>query len=143
VRAGGTVVLGANFSTLVSPKLANALFQDAFGVPWMFGTYCRTTHELNAQMNGALLARVDALPASYRMKAVSLWDVSRGDTAYDLTEPCGPGDGIAAPVVYARVGDGYLGWIGDVNAEKPPTNVTMVLLGLREARYLKPVYVIV
>lgn len=35
-----------------------------------------------------------------------------------------------APVVYTRVGRGYLGYIGDVNGEEESTNVILSMLGL-------------
>ena len=34
------------------------------------------------------------------------------------------------PVAYTRIGDGFLGYIGDVNAEEASTGVTLAMLRL-------------
>ena len=59
------------------------------------------------------------------MDSGDLWD----DDDFDvLTKPATPG--FESPVLRTRVGNEYLGYVGDVNGEEESTNVVLALLDL-------------
>ena len=73
------------------------------------------------------------------MKAVHLEGVKAEDVGYKPTDGSRveshvfqpfPVDLSNAPVAYTRIGDGFLGYIGDVNAEKESTGVILAMLRL-------------
>ena len=137
-KAGGTVVVGGSFSTFVRPRDNDAFFKKAWGQNWKMGSYHRTTFFLNPSRPSRLLVG-PRLPASYSMKTVHLKDVAPesvvyGPTAESRTQsmvfPASSVDLDEAPVVYTQVGQGFLGYIGDVNGESESTNVILAMLGL-------------
>ncbi|KAJ7042021.1 hypothetical protein C8F04DRAFT_1230121 [Mycena alexandri] len=116
VKAGGTVVIGCAFSSFMSGTEMTAFFNKGWGLPWKMSAYHRTTFALNQQ--NPLAATTSALQKSYSMKAGHFF------------ERCG-GQGGAVPVVFAEVGRGWLGYVGDVNSEKGSTEAIVAMFGLQ------------
>ena len=138
VKSGGTLVVGGSFSTFVRPTDNDAFFKKAFGLNWKMGSYHRTTFSLNLARPERLL-RGPSLAPSYSMKTVHLKGISRDSVVYGPTAESRTQSMVfapsavdldEAPVVYTQVGQGYLGYIGDVNGEKASTNVILSMLGL-------------
>lgn len=79
------------------------------------------------------------LATSYNAKAVHLKGVNAEDVLYAPTEdsrvqshvfaptPVNPSH---VPVAYTRIGDGFLGYVGDVNAEEESTSIILSMLRL-------------
>jgi hypothetical protein len=70
------------------------------------------------------------------LKGIAPETIVYGSTSQSLTQSMvfapSPVDLSEAPVVYTRVEQGFLGYIGDVNGEDESTNVILSMLGLPE-----------
>lgn len=138
VQQGGTVVLATHFSTFVKPFDMNRWFSSTWNLPWQSGDYHRTTVHLNpgCEMLGGSATTV---PASYSQKAVLLKNVDVNAKVYapsdhsrvesQVFRPT-PVDTEQAAVAMAKVGEGWLGYIGDVNNEAETHKVLLTMLGL-------------
>ena len=136
-RGGGTVVVGGLFSQFVSPSNLNQYFEETWSLPWKYGSYHRTTVHLN---ESAAARHGPGLPASYSQKAVHIQGVDRGSAWYL------PGEGSTVeshvlardpiadrtetPVAFEKVGEGWLGYTGDINSEDGTTKVVLGMLQL-------------
>jgi hypothetical protein len=137
-KAGGTVVIGGSFSTFVRGSDNDAFFKKAWDLDWKMGSYHRTTFTLNPSRPERLF-RGPSLAASYSMKTVHLKGIAPETVVYGPTPESrtqsmvfAPSavDLSEAPVVYTRIAQGFLGYIGDVNGEIDSTNVILSMLGL-------------
>ncbi|KAJ4494355.1 hypothetical protein C8R41DRAFT_829828 [Lentinula lateritia] len=135
-RAGGVVVFGCNFSNHFSFDTAERFFR-AWGVPWELGHYHRTTVYLNA--DGVQGMDLTGLESSYSVKALNLTQVLPTSAVYSPSQDSRTQSHVFAatsvdtsqtPAAYSAIGDGYLGYTGDVNAEEPTTKVIMAMLHL-------------
>ncbi|KAJ9645261.1 hypothetical protein H2201_005607 [Coniosporium apollinis] len=139
-RSGGIVVVGCMFSSFMSRPKMEAFFRDGWNLPWRYGDYHRTDVHLNRrvrQINKMFLA------PTYSQKAVFLDNVAADAALYlpnteswtqshvFINEPVR--DIQQSPVVYAAVGEGWLGYVGDVNAEEASDNVVLAMCGLDSA----------
>ncbi|KAK2786429.1 hypothetical protein FQN52_001179 [Onygenales sp. PD_12] len=116
--AGGIVVVGCHFSSFISPDEFESFFAR-WALPWKLGNYSRETVSVNHQVRG-----VDkvGLPAAYSQKAVFINNISPDAALYQVLPD--PEDESfpsryhgQTPVAYTKIGDGWLGYVGDVNAE--------------------------
>ncbi|KAJ6508446.1 hypothetical protein C8R45DRAFT_443495 [Mycena sanguinolenta] len=136
VRRGGTAIVMGHFSTFVKPLMIKPFFAKA-GLPWERGDYHRTTTGLNRSVVGAA---ADRLPQSYSQKALAVnnvasehvWYASGADSVIQSAvfapdSAFRPGQ---AAVALASVGEGKLGYLGDVNAEEESTAVILAMCGL-------------
>lgn len=137
VNAGGIAVVGSLFPTLANGSEFNRFFEK-WRLPWKMGNYHRTTFVLNPSIP-QLSSHSASLMTSYSMKAVHLRGVNAEDILYAPTEDSrveshvfapSPVDLSHVPVAYTRIGDGFLGYIGDVNAEEESTSVILAMLRL-------------
>lgn len=143
-RQGGTLVLCCQFSTFVYGGAMGALLQETFGLPWMRFDYYRSTFAPNPGFRG-----IDgvSLPPAYSMKAVTLRNVPAAAAVFLDTGARGSADGSrvsvpvpagdvgGVPVAFARVGKGYVGYVGDVNNEESTSHVvvSMVFAGQNQS----------
>ncbi|RYP40846.1 hypothetical protein DL768_010567 [Monosporascus sp. mg162] len=137
VRMGGTVIFGGVFSSLIRPPDLDRYFEKSWSLPWKYGSYHRTTVHLNTSSLGRPQS---GLPLSYSQKAVNLKNVASASAWYFPGEnsviesrvfDADPiVDKAQAPVAFLKVGEGYLGYTGDVNAEEETTVVVLAMLGL-------------
>jgi hypothetical protein len=123
-RAGGVVVIGGLFSSCVVLGDLDAHFL-AWGLSWKKAGYRRSTCAVNPAAHPGFRSNRN-LPISYSMKVLSLKGVALGDIMYKRTDD----ETNEGAVTYTRVGDGYLGYIGDVNAEEESTSVILAMCGL-------------
>lgn len=117
--------------------------QVVWYLPWSFGSYSRKDSPLN---EAAKTDRIQGapIPTTINIKAVYLQNVAAEEKIYARGECITPrlltqslldryeetdATGEAA-VAFGSVGAGYLGWIGDVNAEEQLDRVYLALLGL-------------
>ncbi|KAH7131953.1 hypothetical protein B0J11DRAFT_520425 [Dendryphion nanum] len=137
VRGGGILVLMGNFSSFTRPKDLDRLFQEA-GLPWTYGEYQRTTVYRNDAED---ISPHTPIPSSYSQKAVFLKGVPGKDAWYLPNEssrieslvfsPEPIGDQDQTPVAFTNIGEGKLGYVGDVNGEEGSDVVVLAMCGLR------------
>ncbi|KAJ5569642.1 uncharacterized protein N7459_009072 [Penicillium hispanicum] len=138
VRNGGTVVCMGMFPSCTRPQDIKPFFSRA-GLSWDMGDYHRTTVHLNKahvpanvqpflsesySLKGMFLKGVDPtaawyLPAEDSVNESIVWARERVNTAN-------------TPVAMAKVGDGYLGFVGDCNGELGSFKVILAMCGLCE-----------
>ncbi|KAG6868431.1 hypothetical protein C0993_003108 [Termitomyces sp. T159_Od127] len=133
VKQGGTVVVGGTFSSFVSASDLDSFFNNAWGLPWKSGAYHRTRFLRSDQHD--LAAKNMSLPSSYSMKALHLRGLASSDPIYlpadmQLQTPMPFDDHAESPVVRRKIGEGYIGYVGDVDAETETTNVVLAMFGL-------------
>ncbi|KAF4453642.1 triacylglycerol lipase [Fusarium austroafricanum] len=137
VREGGRAVVMGNFSSYVKPLSIKPFFAQA-GLGWDVGSYHRTTVVLNnAAVESDLAAKM--LPR-YSQKAQFVKNVASEDAWYVTDEesvieslvfpPTNARVSGESPVAFASVGDGKLGYIGNVNGEQG-SNVAVLAIVLQ------------
>jgi hypothetical protein len=137
VNAGGIAVVGSLFPSFTTGSEFDRFF-NKWGLPWKMGDYHRTTFVLNPSIP-ELSSHSANLTTSYSMKAVHLKGVMAQDVLYAPTEdsrveshvfPPSTVELSHVPVAYTRIGDGFLGYVGDVNGEEGSTGVILAMLRL-------------
>ncbi|KAL6301888.1 hypothetical protein BKA93DRAFT_442434 [Sparassis latifolia] len=141
VTSGGTIIFACQFSSFVRPVDMNSMFQKSWNLPWNAGSYHRTTFALNSSVKGLGL---DGLASEYSMKAVHLRNVALHASVYLPTSesciqslvfaPSPVGRLNETPVAFASFGNGYIGYVGDVNAEENSSNVVIAMCLASEPR---------
>ncbi|KAI0418928.1 hypothetical protein F5X98DRAFT_96240 [Xylaria grammica] len=120
LRRGSTVVLAASFSSFVNEGRFNRCF-GKIGLPWKRGDYYRTNVSLRP---GAVDDRLKTqLVPTYSQKALYVQGVARSDVWY-------AGERGEVAVAFTKVGNGMLGYVGDVNGEDGSEAVVIAMLGL-------------
>jgi hypothetical protein len=137
VRSGGIAIFAGQFSSFIRPNNLDRHFRSHWNLPWEFGDYHRTTVHLNQRVRQ--LSKL-ALPAAYSVKAVFLKNVAPDAALYlpsmdSVTEshvfPSEPvEDREQTPVAFTAVGEGWLGYVGDVNTETESDAVILAMCGL-------------
>lgn len=127
-----------NFSNFVSGPNFIALTEN-MELSWEWGDYHRTTFALNPAFRSVFGARAfGRLQQSYSMKTVHLKEVSteakiyipnRDSRTQSLVFPPGRVDTAQCPAVLEKHGEGYVGFIGDVNNEVGTQTLLMAMLG--------------
>lgn len=140
VRRGGTVVFCNRFGGESSLSDMEKVFSTAFGLAWKAGYYHRSTFVLRAaNMRRHRLTPAVELPPQCSVKAVHLIDVEEKDRLYvPRSDSCiesfvfapQPIDQDETPVAWADVGEGMVGYIGDVNSEGEGERVLLAMCGL-------------
>lgn len=133
VRSGGVLVFMALFPGFARPPDVKSLF-SRLDLPWRAGSYHRSTFRLNSDMTHF---KKSGLAESYSQKALHLADVAYDDAVYlptddweDESSVSGPSDRIETPVAFAKMGEGRVGYVGDVNDEDDTTPVILGMCGL-------------
>ena len=140
-REGGVVVLGMQFSNHLPLDGRSRAFFTRWGLPrWSPGSYHRTTFVPNPAGVPAPLD-VHALLPSYSMKAVHIKGAAHGDAVYLPTASSRVESHVFAPsritgaqespALFARVGQGHLGYAGDVNGEQGTTRLLLEMCGVK------------
>ncbi|KAF3764088.1 hypothetical protein M406DRAFT_339791 [Cryphonectria parasitica EP155] len=138
VRRGGTAVVMGHFSSFVKPLNVKPFFEQA-GLPWEAGVYHRTTTSLNRTVVAEMLTAVGKLPQSYSQKALAVKNVAPEHVWYASSPDSVIESAVFAPdnahtpgqaaVALANVGEGRLGYLGDVNAEAESNAVVLAMCG--------------
>jgi hypothetical protein len=141
VHNGGTVIFSFVFSSHVSPAQMNKFWQETWNLPWKFGDYHRTTFHLNRDALKLDDGVVEKLQAAYSQKAVHLKGVARehawylpgtDSTTQTFVFPTAPIQNMEqTPMAFAKVGEGFVGYTGDVNQEEGTNLALMQMLGLK------------
>ncbi|RDX50681.1 hypothetical protein OH76DRAFT_1471353 [Lentinus brumalis] len=129
-RAGGTVIYAGLLSSFSTHSALDAGFEHVWELPWRTGPYHRKTFSLNTSVRGIDTKLVSQ---KYSMKALLLTDVDLQHAVY-LEPPSvrnvknGPhGTVYETPAAFAPVGQGYFGYIGDVNQEAETTKLLLAM----------------
>ncbi|KAL8344121.1 hypothetical protein RB601_004578 [Gaeumannomyces tritici] len=121
LRGGATVILGGLFSSMTRPSDVERMF-SMVGLPWKVGTYTRETTKLR---KGVLDSTATAgLPVEYSQKAVFLQNVDKAARLYVREDK-----ETDVAVAFAKVENGRLAFIGDVNREEGSAKVIMAMCG--------------
>lgn len=123
VKGGGTLIFAGIFSSFCSPPEFKRLFSK-LGLPWETGKYQRSVFVLNQ----AVAEHVDAtgLTRAYSQKALHAKHVAAKDAIYHDSD----GDLTQTPAALAVLGQGKVGYIGDVNNEADTAAVVFAMCGL-------------
>lgn len=138
VKSGGTLIFCCIFSSFVRPTNMQKLWEN-FELPWRSGDYHRTTFYLSQKMKSVLGSqRAAKLEREYSAKALHLKDVPINSKVYVPLEQSklesrvfAPSyvDTSQTPAAFHKYGDGWLGYIGDVNNETGSQSLLLALLG--------------
>ncbi|KAI2466851.1 hypothetical protein F4781DRAFT_333886 [Annulohypoxylon bovei var. microspora] len=140
-RNGGTVVLTLCFSSNIAPDKFSSYMKE-WDLPWKFHSYTRESCVVNTSAVGPRgVQRVHGLPATYESKSVFITNVAH-EASWYLPEPYDPDDYESeesfkalpprkeTPFAFSKVGNGYLGFTGDVNQHETTDTAVMTMLGL-------------
>ncbi|KAI0127211.1 hypothetical protein BJ170DRAFT_624587 [Xylariales sp. AK1849] len=122
LREGATVVLAGLFSNMVNEGQFDRFFAK-LNLGWKQGSYHRTIVRLCRGVVDSHLT--SGLPAAYSQKGLLVKNVERSAVWYTTDDSRGE-----AAVVFAQVGKGRLGYIGDVNGEEATDKVVLAMCGL-------------
>jgi hypothetical protein len=124
------------FSGFTRPPDIKNLF-SRFDLPWQSGAYQRSTFKLNRDMTHP---KKGELATRYSQKALHLANVPFGDAVYLACDGSaiesnanGPGrvsNRAHTPAAFAKVGEGRVGYVGDVNNEDETTPLVLWMCGL-------------
>ncbi|KAK2746486.1 hypothetical protein FQN57_003112 [Myotisia sp. PD_48] len=141
VNGGGTVIFAFHFPSFTHGVGMGVFFSTVLDLPWERGDFHRTTFTLNPRAVNNLPSTRRLAP-SYSLKAFHLKNVSPDAAIYlpgpestvespiFLPLPCPIQHPDQTPVAWAQVGQGWVGYIGDVNAERETTDVILSMCGL-------------
>jgi hypothetical protein len=103
------------------------------------GDYHRTTFQANPSCNLPTSVVKDGFPSAYSMKVLHVQNARQhekifvpvpGGTTQSRVFPPNHVDEAQAAVVGAKIGDGFLAYVGDVNGEEGSDKVILALCGL-------------
>ena len=127
------------FCSFIRPSDFDTFIRSTWSLPWKFGDYHRTTFTLNP-LRHARLQNKSELSTSYSMKAVQIQGVPPEAAVYITTPDSMLESNVFAsesvhntgqtPIFFTPIGDGFLGYIGDVNAETGSTAVILAMCNL-------------
>ena len=131
--------IGGSFALFVSGHgMEASSSRQTFDLNWTYGAYVHhTTFALNP--SNEVAARNPSLAKDYSMKMLHLGGISLQTAMYKPYEesrleslifaPVKIKNTLEGPAVCTRVGQGYLGFLGDVNGEICSTNTLLAMLG--------------
>jgi hypothetical protein len=138
LRNGGLVIIGLHFPNFVHMEAFDNFF-DRLGLPWRRGDYYRTTFGFNPSCTLPAGVIRDSMPAPYSMKVLHVKNARQHEKIFvpisDATTQShvfSPelADESQAAVVGAKVGNGFLVYVGDVNGERGSDQIILSLCGL-------------
>ncbi|KAL9576103.1 MAG: hypothetical protein Q9212_007384 [Teloschistes hypoglaucus] len=138
VKAGGVLVFCCHFSNSLCPPNADKMWKN-FDLPWTYGEYYRTTYYLSQKAKTVFGSRrAVTLEREYSMKAVHLQHSTVNSRVYvpleqsrtqSMVFPPDTVDQNESPAAWTVSGNGWLGYIGDVNNEAGSRKLLKVMLG--------------
>ena len=138
VKNGGTLIYCGHFTNFIRPPTFDEMMQSDWNLPWTFGDYHRSTFALSPTRHARLQGK--PLPPKYSMKAVQIKGAAADDAVYVTTEDSVVESRVFSPrsvhgrgqypILFKGVGEGYLGYMGDVNPEEEDTPVILAMCGI-------------
>jgi len=140
VQNGGLVIIGFHFPSFTNFDDIDELFGKAFGLPWLSGDYTRSEIQFNPSSTAP--SAIFPMPSPFTMKALRVRNARpeekifvpvpvREEETLSTALPPAYVDQTQATVVGVKVGDGYVAYVGDVNAEKESNKIMLSLCGFR------------
>ncbi|KAF7503139.1 hypothetical protein GJ744_004281 [Endocarpon pusillum] len=129
VRGGGTAVLATQFSNFVQWPDLDRWLRASWDLPWRAGNYTGVTVYLNSKGPARFLNQ-SGLPEEYEQKALFLMNVAKEAAVYHSTSRSWETESKQRSVVFAKIGYGWLGYIGDVNTEAASQAALLAMCGL-------------
>ncbi|KAI2469450.1 hypothetical protein F4781DRAFT_394098 [Annulohypoxylon bovei var. microspora] len=138
VRNGGTAILGGFFASGIRPLDFNKWMENAWNLPWRSGQYETTTVVFQASAVGPRPFWRDGLAAAYSQKGIFLTNVAPTDSWYASL----PGSrsesyvfgsvpvGAETSIAFGKVGNGWLGWTGDIHQRDETSAAVRAMMGL-------------
>jgi hypothetical protein len=139
IQNGGLVIFGLHFSNFTRMDVFDKFFDEGFGLPWQHGDYHRATFQFNPSCTLPASVVKESFPSAYSMKVLHVKNAGQHEkifvpvpegTTQSLVFPPSHVDEAQAAVVGAKIGDGFLVYSGDVNAEQGSDKVILALCGL-------------
>ncbi|KAI9737657.1 MAG: hypothetical protein M1818_005661 [Claussenomyces sp. TS43310] len=139
IQDGGLVIFGLHFPSYISKDNFDKFFSESFGLPWKRGDYHRTTFQFNPSCTLPASVEKASPPSAYSMQVLHVSDARQhekifipvaGATTQSHVFSPSYVDETQAAVVGAKVGDGFLVYAGDVNAELGSDKIILALCGL-------------
>ncbi|KAI0449707.1 hypothetical protein F5B21DRAFT_493511, partial [Xylaria acuta] len=136
---GGIAIVGGPFASFVGPNELNSWIGRRWRMPWRVGQYRRTTTVLLQDTHVGLEATTRAhLVPSYRSEAWLLKHVPSSDSLYASPEDASSEPEVFGPVpvgaqtaiAFGKCGQGWLGYIGDVDNQEGTAEVLLAMMGL-------------
>ncbi|KAF5344265.1 hypothetical protein D9758_012315 [Tetrapyrgos nigripes] len=129
VKSGGRVVFAGLFSSLANIPTLDEIWEKTFGLPWKMGSYYSSDFGTLAGKGGVFYQNTGAcaINGNVNMKAVLLRNASDEEMVYS---PRGKNFEREAPVLFARLGNGFVGYVGDVDGKEGLTDVVLAMLNL-------------
>jgi hypothetical protein len=136
-HASGIPKLQSLIVLLHAASKLNPFFKNVLQLPWTSGDYHRTDFTL---VPNSRLAAVPGLERVFSMKAVHIKNVAPEDVIYTPAEGAQLQSHVFAPmpvdkssgvgVAFAPFGNGFVGYLGDVNTETGGFKVVLAMSGL-------------
>ena len=139
LATGGLVIIGLHFPNFTAMDVFDNFFQEHFGLPWEHGNYHRSTFRFNPSCTLPSAIMKNSFPSAYSMKVLHVKNARSeekifvpvsGAVTQSYVIPSEPVDQTQAAVVGAKVGNGFLIYVGDVNGEQGSDKVILNLCGL-------------
>jgi len=139
LRNGGLVIIGLHFPNFTAMDVFDEFFGKAFGLPWVHGDYHRADFQFNPSSTLPANVASASLPAPFSMKVLHVKNARPEEKIFipvpeAMTQshvfPPSYVDQAQSAVVGAKVGDGYVAYVGDVNGEQGSNKVILSLCGL-------------
>ena len=150
-QQGGIVLFCGLFSSFIKPTSFDSYFRNEWNLPWRFGAYHRTTLTVNQNFHITskdshtpvkLDPKTASLEKAYSQKAVNVKNVPMNSMLYVTTSasqleslvfpPQSVDNKSQSPVIFQSYGNGYVGYLGDVNAEVGTTKAILALCCLTD-----------
>lgn len=137
---GGLAIIGLHFPTFTEMGRFDYLFGRVFNLPWRHGDYHRTTFQINPTCALPDGVGISSMPEPYSMKVLHIKNARPQEKIFVPVSdamsqshvfPPSYVDQTQAATTVAKIGDGYLVYCGDVNAEVGSDQTILALCGLR------------
>lgn len=126
-KAGGIVVFCGLFSSMIRPSKLNDMWISDWNLPWKVGAYHRATFRLNSSRTQKLRS-ITSMPKTYSMKALHLDGATPEAMVYVPDSP--DWNMKQSPALFMPIGQGYVGYLGDLKPEEASTAVVLGMCGL-------------
>jgi len=141
IESGGTVIVGLHFPHFIKRDAFNYFFQDVFGLPWCAENFHRDNCYINPSCTLPSTVEAKRMPERYFciIKVLNISGARNHEKLFIPIQMCVTYpmvftqewlDQTEAGIVGAKIGAGYLAFVGDVNVEDETSQIIMVLCGL-------------
>lgn len=140
IRNGGLVIIGLHFPNFTAMDVFDRFFNESLGLPWKHGDYHRTDFQFNPSCTLPANSVKESFPLPYSMKVLHVKNARPNEKIFVPIPDSTTQSAVFAPsyvdeeqaaVVGAKLGEGFLVYVGDVNGEEGSNKVMLSLCGLK------------